>query len=135
MKVHTFAGWFAVALALSGCGGNDAESEGFGDVAFTTYQVDRTKIVFTTDSKARKTWANMSGPAIDGSYTKDGNEIEIQWDPKASHHGSTSEKFRQMGPCSLARYERVDMEGVVHDDRPEIYQRAKPVCDTVRVTN
>lgn len=135
----------ALMLTLGACGGGDeptpgndgsgAAGGGFGDVAFSTYEVDRTRVVFATDTKATKTWANMSGGTVTGTYTKNGNEIEIQWDPAADNHGSLSEKFRQMGPCSLARYVRVDKKGVVHDDDPQIFEKTKPRCDTVRVTN
>jgi len=131
-------------LSLAGCGGGDDAASGngadaaaasFGDVAFTTYEHKRNRIIFTSDTKIKKTWANMSGPAVIGSYTKDGNEIEVQWDPAAEHHGSVSEKFRQMGPCSMARYVRVDKEGVVHDDSPRVFEQTEPKCDTLRVTN
>ena len=139
----TLAGAFVVMI-LSACGSSDPEpasgsapkgaADGFGDVAFATYEVDGTRLIFNSDTKASKTWANMSGSTVAGTYTKAGNEIEIQWDPKADHHGSLSEKFRQMGPCALARYVRVDKEGGVHDDKPQMFQRTKPLCDTVRVT-
>jgi hypothetical protein len=146
-RVHA-AGLLSMVFALAACGGGGGPAEpaptsatpastgaGFGDVAFSTYEAEKFRIVFTTDTKAKKTWANMSGPAVEGTYTKNGNEIVVQWDPAADHHGSLSEKFRQMGPCSLARYERVDRQGVTHDDAPQIYQRTKPLCDTVRITN
>lgn len=142
MRNHAGLALLCVTL-LSACGGSESPSpaaagasgSGFGDVAFSTYEGDRSRVVFTTDTAVKKTWANMTGAAVAGTYTKAGNEIEIQWDPNATHHGSLSEKFRQMGPCSLARYVRVDMEGAVHDDNPQVYQRTKPICDTIRVTN
>jgi hypothetical protein len=139
-------------LALSACGGGGggevaqsapastpapvatpAADPGFGDVAFATYEGEGQRLVFTNSSKVKKTWANMSGDAVAGTYTKNGKEIEVQWDAAAEHHGSLSEKYQQTGPCSLARYERVDREGGVHDD-PIIFERKKPLCDTVRVT-
>ena len=107
---------------------------GFGDVAFKTYESGRTRIVFTTDAKAKVTWGNMTGNAVIGTYVKTGNDIVMTWDPAADNYGSLSEKFRQMGPCSMARYERVDKKGGVHDDSPMIYQQKKPRCDTIRVT-
>ncbi|MEP6882472.1 MAG: hypothetical protein ABI866_10795 [Dokdonella sp.] len=131
-------------FSLAGCGGGadqssangaGAASASFGDVAFTTYSYMRFRLVFISDSKVKKTWANMAGPAVVGSFTKNGNEIEVQWDPKAEHHGSLSEKFRQMGPCSMARYVWVDKKGEVHDDSPQVFERTVPKCDTVRVTN
>ncbi len=133
-----------IVAMLSGCGGGEPEATtasspagaaaGFGDVAFATYEVDGMRVVFNSDTKASKTWANMSGEAVSGTYTKNGNEIEIQWDPAADNHGSLSEKFRQTGPCALARYVRVDKEGGVHDADPKIFQRSKPLCDTVRLS-
>lgn len=112
-----------------------AADASFGDVAFTTYEVEGFRVVFTTDSKAVKTWRNMNGAAVNGTYIKKGNDIEVKWDPAASHHGSLSEKFRQMGPCSMARYARVDKKGSVVEGAPQIYQKSKPKCDTVRITN
>jgi hypothetical protein len=105
----------------------------YGEVAFTTYQTDGFRIVFLNPSKARKTWANMDGEAVSGQYTQVGKEIEVQWDPAASHHGSLSERFSQTGPCALARYERVDRNNQLHDEEPQIYQRTKPRCDAVRL--
>jgi hypothetical protein len=107
----------------------------FGDVAFATYESESGgfRVVFSNDTKMVKTWRNMNGGPVSGTYKKKGNEIEVQWDPNATHHGSVSEKFRQTGPCSLARYVRVDRKGVTQDDKPQIYQRTKPRCDTVRI--
>lgn len=107
----------------------------FGDVAFATYQSGGTRIVFTTDTKAVVTWRNMSGDAVNGSWTKKGNEIEISWDPAAKNHGSASEKLRQTGPCSMTRYSRVDLKGEVVEGSPMVYERTQPRCDTIRVTN
>lgn len=111
-----------------------AADPGFGEVAFKTYEGGGTRIVFTTPTKARVTWRNMVGKAVEGTYTQAGKDLEVTWDPAATNIGSKSEKFRQMGPCSMARYERVDRQDKVHDDSPKIYQQTKPRCDTVRVT-
>ena len=108
--------------------------DGFGDVAFHTYQAGKKRIVFLNDTKIKKTWRNMSGAAVKGTYTKAGKEIVVTYDPAAKNHGSLAETFRQTGPCAMARYLRTDREGKVHDDSPLIYQRKKPKCDTVRVT-
>jgi hypothetical protein len=107
---------------------------GFGDVAFKTYEAGGKRLVFTTDAKAKITWRNMTGSAVNGTYVKTGKDIAITWDPAADNYGSNSEKLRQMGPCSMARYERVDKKGALHDDDPVIYQQTKPRCDTVRLT-
>ena len=110
------------------------KEQGFGEIAFKTFQSGGTRIVFTTESKARVTWQNMSGSAVGGTYTHVGRDIEIQWDPGATNYGSRSELFRQMGPCSMARHTRIDLKGAVHDDSPMIYQQKKPRCDTIRLT-
>lgn len=106
---------------------------GFGDVSFKTYASGRTHIVFLNDAKASVTWGNMTGRAVAGTYVKTGNEIAMTWDPAADNYGSFSEKFRQLGPCSMARYERIDKKRALHDD-PMIYQQIKPRCDTVRLS-
>lgn len=138
MTRMALAVFIAVALVLSGCGDKPpakSASPSFGDVAFTTYEEGGFRVVFTTESNALKTWRNMGGAAVNGTYVKKGNDIEVKWDPAATHHGSVSEKFRQMGPCSMARFERVDRKGAVITDSPQIYQKTKPKCDTVRLTN
>lgn len=146
MSVLRSLGLGLLTLTLAACGGsgggdsstqkgNSAAAASFGDVAFSTYSYKRSRLIFTSDTKAKKTWANMAGPAVIGSYTKNGNEIEVQWDPKAEHYGSLSEKFRQMGPCSMARYVWVDKKNEAHDDSPQVFERTAPKCDTVRVTN
>ena len=125
----------ACGLMIAACSQNaDTKSAGFGDIAFATYEVGGFRVVFTTDTKAVKTWRNMAGDAVNGTYTKSGNEIEVKWDPTAANHGSLSEKFRQTGPCSITRYQRVDKQGGVVEGQPQVYQRTKPLCDTVRVT-
>ncbi len=108
---------------------------GFGEIAFKTFQSGGTRLVFTTESKVRVTWQNMSGSAVVGTYTHVGRDIEIQWDPAATNYGSRSELLRQMGPCSMARHTRIDLKGAVHDDSPMIYQQKKPRCDTIRLTD
>ena len=144
MSVLRALGLSLLTLSLASCGGGgDSSSENgagaaatsFGDVAFNTYSYKRSRLIFTSDTKAKKTWANMAGPPVIGSYTKIGNEIEVQWDPKAEHYFSQSEKFRQMGPCSMARYVWVDKEGEAHDDSPQVFEQTAPKCDTVRVSN
>jgi|GEM_PF-2358579 len=105
----------------------------FGDVAFQTFESKGFRVVFLNDRKARKTWANMGGAAVAGEFTQTGKQIAVTWDPLATHHGSTSERYVQTGPCALARYERVDRDGVLHDDQPQIYQRTEPRCDAVRI--
>jgi hypothetical protein len=138
-----FARWVVVvvgvaSLACSGLGGGadpgSAEDAGYGSVAFQTYEADggRYRIQFVSDTHVRKTWRNMNGDPVGGDYTQTGADIAVTYDPAAEHHGSLSERFRQMGPCSLARYERVDRDGVVHED-PNIFERTEPVCDAVRL--
>jgi len=108
---------------------------GFGEVAFKTFESNGTTVVFTSDVKAKVTWHNMVGGAVSGTYTQSGKNLEITWDlATATHYGTKSEKFKQMGPCSMARYERTDMKDKVHDNSPEIYQQIAPKCDTVRLT-
>ncbi|MCX5745154.1 MAG: hypothetical protein NT062_21930 [Proteobacteria bacterium] len=106
---------------------------GFGEAAFKTFESDGTRIVFTSDKKAKIMWHNMSGKDVVGTYTQSGRNLEIKWDPATNYH-MRIEKFRQMGPCSMADYERTDDKGVVHDDSPWIYQQVEPHCDTVRLT-
>ncbi len=152
--IHGFLASLALAALCSGCSSpNDGAAEtasgapavnvgaatapaaesSFGDVAFQTFESKGFRIVFLNDRKVRKTWANMGGAAVDGEFTQTGKQIAATWDPQATHHGSTSERFVQTGPCALARYERVDRDGVLHDDQPQIYQRSEPRCDAVRI--
>ena len=142
MNVLRSSGLGLLILALASCGGggdsssaNGAVAASFGDVAFTTYSYKRSRLIFLSDSKAKKTWANMAGAPVIGSYTKKGNEIEVHWDPAAEHYGSLSEKFRQMGPCSMARYVWVNKKGEAHDDSPQVFEQTAPKCDTVRVSH
>ena len=144
MNVLRALGFSLLTFSLAGCGGGgdttsekkaSAEAASFGDVAFTTYSYKRNRLVFVSDTKAKKTWANMAGPPVAGTYVKKGNEIEVHWDPTADHYGSLSEKFRQMGPCAMARYVWVGKDGVAHDDSPQVFERSEPKCDTVRVSN
>lgn len=133
---HSLAVLAAAAfIGLAACGDKaETKAADFGDVAFATYEAEGFRVVFTNDTKVVKTWRNMSGGPVNGTYKKTGNEIDVQWDAKAEHHGSVSEKFRQTGPCALARYVRIDRKGVKHDESPQIYQKTKPRCDTVRIT-
>ena len=107
---------------------------GFGDVAFKTFRSGGYWVRFNTRSKVEHWWANMAGETVHGTFEQLGPEIVIHWDPKYTNNGSTQERFRQLGPCSLARYERTDRRsGKVIEDSL-IYQQSEPRCDTVRVT-
>jgi hypothetical protein len=106
---------------------------GHGDIAFATYRGGREKIVFINDRLVKKTWRNMAGKAVKGTYTKAGQEIKIAWDPTASNHGSVEARYRQLGPCSIAFYQRTDKEGVVHDDFSVVLEQSKPRCRAVKV--
>jgi hypothetical protein len=107
---------------------------GFGDVAFKTFRSGGTAVQFTTRSKAEMWWANMAGETVHGTYEQRGSEIVVHWDPKYTNNGSSQERFHQMGPCSMARYERTDRRtGKVKEDTL-IYQQSQPRCDTVRLS-
>jgi hypothetical protein len=140
MRVR-WAAW-AMVLMLGGCGGApDGEDEvaashapdsGHGTVARSAYEGDGIRVVFATERKAQKTWAQMVGGVVEGFYVERGDEIEVHWDSVAAHHGSLSEKFRQNGPCTLTRYERVDRLGVRQREAPQSYRRSEPACDAAR---
>jgi hypothetical protein len=106
---------------------------GFGDVAFKTFRAGTYAVRFTTKSKAETWWANMAGPTVHGTYEQQGSEIVVHWDPKATHNGSTQERYHQMGPCSFALYERTDRRTGKIVESTQIYQQTQPRCDTVRL--
>jgi hypothetical protein len=106
-----------------------------GDVAFKTFRDERGDVVaFLTKSQAEMTWPNMAGETVHGTFTQTGPEIEIHWDPKYTNNGSSIERYHQMDPCSMARYERVDRKTGKTVESTLIYQQARPRCDTVRLT-
>ena len=110
-----------------------AAEPGYGEIAFTTYRGGGERIVFINDRKVKKTWRNMVGRAVKGTYRKEGREVVIAWDPNAKNHGSVEERYRQLGPCSIAYYHRIDKKGVAHDDFSVVLEQSKPRCRTVRV--
>jgi len=107
---------------------------GFGDVAFKTYRSGGTSVRFITKSKAETWWANMAGETVHGSYEQNGDEIVVHWEPKYTNHGSSQERFHQMGRCSMARYERTDRRSGKVIENTMIYQQAQPRCDTIRLS-
>ena len=106
---------------------------GFGDVAFKTFRSGSYSIQFTTKSKVETWWANMAGETVHGTYEQIGAEIVVHWDPKATNNGSSQERFHQMGPCSMARYDRTDRRSGKLVENTLIYQQKQPRCDTIRV--
>ncbi|MEZ4240199.1 MAG: hypothetical protein R3F59_29405 [Myxococcota bacterium] len=95
--------------------------------AFHTFEADggRYRIVFTSEG-ARKTWANMSGPAVNGRWKQRGDGVVVIWEP-AEHHGSASEEFLVQGDCVLVRAVRVDKSGQRFED-PKAYVKDEPQC-------
>ncbi len=131
MRLHPFFPVLA-ALALLGCGKsasslNPAGTD-FGEVTAQTYEAEGTTLVFTSDRAVVKTWANMNGAPVSGRYTKTGPEIAVNWDPTASHHQMATEKYRQTGPCTFTRYEKINRAGRTQSGATETYQRTKPAC-------
>ena len=116
-----------IGLACAGIGGPTASQ--YGAVEFQTYKgPSRTYVKFKTDTKAEKWWANMSGKPPQGTYVQSGEEITVTWDPAFTNHGARIESFKQLGPCSLARYSWTNADGEVKDDDSKMYERTKPKC-------
>jgi hypothetical protein len=106
---------------------------GFGSVAFKTYRYGGTAVQFTTASKVETWWQNMAGNTVHGTYEQNGAEIVVHWDPKATNNGWSQERYHQMGPCSMARYDGIDRKTGKTKEDTWIYQQREPRCDTVRV--
>jgi hypothetical protein len=111
------------------------EDPGYGEVAFKTFEGNSTRIVFLSPDKVRVTWRNMAGSAVLGTHTQKGREIVIEWDKSATNWGSTTEKYRQMDHCAIARYESLGKDGKSLGLSPQVYQQTKPRCQVVRVAN
>jgi hypothetical protein len=112
-----------------GGGGSEAPAEAPAgpSPAYRTFEADggKYRIVFTSDG-VRKTWSNMSGPAVTGQWRQAGDAVTVDYAP-AEHHGSASETFLVRGECSLLRAERVDKDGRAFED-PKTYVLDEPQC-------
>lgn len=115
------------ALFALACGGGSQ----YGSVELQTYEAGRTRLVFNLGGRVKRTWRNMSGEPVVGEWTQSGEEVEIQW-PGAENYAGVVSKFKQTGPCSLTQYFVELKDGKILDD-PLVFQRTKPVCDTVQV--
>ncbi len=99
----------------------------FGSVAFQTYESDGHYMKFRNDTKVDRTWDNMVGEGLKGTYTQVGNTITVVFEPGPS--STVSElRFRQLDDCSIANYYRATTEGKVSEDESDIYRRSEPRC-------
>lgn len=117
----------AVGFVLA-CGGGGSK---YGSVELQTYQAGRTKLVFNMGGRVKRTWRNMSGEPVVGEWSQSGEEVEIHW-PAVDNFTGKVAKLKQTGPCSLTMFWSEDVEGKIWDD-PQVFERTKPVCDTVQV--
>ena len=63
----------ATVLMLNACSDKPeakAGSPNFGDVAFTAYEEGGFRVVFASDSTVVKTWRNMNGAAVNGTWAR-----------------------------------------------------------------
>ncbi len=97
-------------------------------VAFQTYNASggRYRLKFTSDTKVKATWRNMSGSAVEVSYTQTGNELELDWGTPANTSKRKS-KMRVLDDCQLVQYWWIDEDNVEHDD-PLMYVRDDARC-------
>jgi hypothetical protein len=108
---------------------------GFGSVAFKTFHGGTTTIRFNTSSKVQSGWGDMSGSeTVHGTYEQDGSEVVVHWDPKYTNNHNSEFRFHQMGPCSMALYERTDRRTRKKFEETLIFQQTQPRCDSVRLT-
>ena len=97
--------------------------------AFRTFETEdgKYRVVFTTETKMKKTWSNMSGPAVEGSWSQSGDTVEVAYVP-ASHHGSSAETFVTRGECTLIRTARVDATSGQRIESPTTYVLDEKRC-------
>jgi hypothetical protein len=122
-------------LACGGAGGPSVdeaasvvEVPSHGSVAFTKWRGGTTTYKFKTDKTVQMTWKNMSGSAVQGTYTHSGDEVHIVLEP-ADNTGKREAKLRQLSECAMAQYWWLDSDGKVHDDDSTMYERKEPKCD------
>lgn len=122
-----------VALALA-CGGGGGASgpaapaaPAFGTVAYQTYNGGSTRIKFSNETKAKITWRNMSGPAVEATYTQDGDQVVIEWGTPDNTTSRTT-KMKQLDECQLVQYYRLDKEGVAHEDDSKMFIKDDDRC-------
>ncbi|MCO4745538.1 MAG: hypothetical protein KC912_12170 [Proteobacteria bacterium] len=125
---------FSVAAATSvlavslACGGASGPAEpAFGTVAFQTYNGGRTRIKFQNDTNVKITWRNMSGSAVEGTWTQDGDEVVLDWG-EPTNTATRISKMRQLDDCQLVQYYRLDDEGVEHADDSKMFIKDDDRC-------
>jgi hypothetical protein len=121
----------ACVLATLACGGAGGGAGKYGSVELKTYVDGRTRLAFRPGGTVIRKWANMSGDPVQGTYTQNGEEIEIHWED-APNYGGRHEKLKQMGPCSIVMYYLKNKDGEVAD-WTKSYEQKEPSCDTIQV--
>lgn len=114
-----------VILALACGGGISPPTHGL--VAYQTYNGGSTRIKFLNETSAKITWRNMSGPAVEATYTHTGDEVIIQWGEPTNTSTRTS-KMRQLDDCQLVQFSRLDDEGVDHTDNSKMFIKDDARC-------
>lgn len=115
------------AGAVSGGDAASAEPK-YGSVAYQKYEAGTDRIKFKTESTVQNTWRNMSGSAVSGTYTHEGDLLHIIWDPAADNTNRAESKYRQLSECSFAEFWWKGKDGKVREDDSVMWQRTEPKC-------
>ncbi len=99
-----------------------------GSVAYQTYVNRNETIRFRTETETTKTWKNMAGKPVPGTYTHVGAEIVLLNDPSFDNQGILESRFRQLDECSIAEYYQRLRDGTVKDNDSRVFQRTEPKC-------
>ncbi len=123
---------FSVALMLAcgggGGGGGVGAASTYESPAFHTYEYKGDRWKFANDTKVVWTWKNMSGSAVEGKWTRDGDEILIDWDPNATNNSTRHSKIKQISDCEMAQWYREFADGKVKDSDSQLYVKQVPEC-------
>lgn len=137
---------FSVVVAASvvaglACGGAGAGAGGglrgsaepaHGSVAYQTYVAGSDTVRFRTETETTKTWKNMGGKPVEGTFTHSGADIVVLHDPKFDNNFLAEERFRQLDECSIARNYTRRHTGEVDQSDSRVFERTVPKCPKSR---
>ena len=117
---------------VAGAGGASepaAAASKYNDPSFQVYKAGRTSLKFNNDTKATTWWSNMSCKKVEGTWSRNGEEIAITWNDVENCMTWDEVKIRQLSDCSMAQYWMKDpTTGEEKDDDPWMFERTEPKC-------
>ena len=122
--LSVLAAFLTLGFGLA-CGGGGGSS--FKSPSFFSFHHGGDRYKFSSDTKVVWKWKNMSGPPMNGEWSRSGDEIVINWE-EADNNFTRVSKLKQISECEMAQYYRKNNEGKEYTEDSELFVKQVPEC-------